>query len=145
MAEPYSISELAREFGVTPRAIRFYEDKGLVSPSRLGQVRQYSERDRIRLRLICQGKRVGFSLADIKEMLDLYDAGDNRTTQLTVSIAKFRNRIEELKQQQVEIEVAIDHLTKACQKAESHLAGRSNTQSPQVVGYGIRPSGVSAN
>ena len=144
MAEPYSISELAREFGITPRAIRFYEDKGLVSPSRLGQVRQYAERDRIRLRLIVQGKRVGFSLADIKEMLDLYDAGDNRTTQLKVSIAKFRNRIEELKQQRVEVEEAIGTLTIACQKAEAHLSERVPEKSPEMIGYGVRPT-VSAS
>ena len=135
----YSISELAREFQITPRAIRFYEDKGLVSPTRLGQVRQFSGRDRVRLALIVSGKKVGFSLADIKEMLDLYDLDDNRLTQLQVSIKKFRQRIEELKQQRIEIEEAIGQLTDACHRAENHLIKAKDKQEMQVVGYGVRP------
>lgn len=139
-SKTYSISELAREFHITPRAIRFYEDKGLVSPTRLGQARRFSARDRIRLALIVNGKKVGFSLADIKEMLDLYDLDDNRATQLKVSIKKFRQRIEELKQQRIEIEDAIEQLNDACQRAEDHLAEVLDKESMQVVGFGVRPS-----
>ena len=78
----YSISELAREFGVTPRALRFYEDKGLLSPDREGLNRVYSNRDRARLKLILSGRKVGFSLNDIREILDLYDLDDNQRAQL---------------------------------------------------------------
>ena len=78
----YTISELAREFQVTPRALRFYEDKGLLSPTRDGLNRVYSTRDRARLKLILQGKRFGFSLEDIRQLLNLYDIGDQQTTQL---------------------------------------------------------------
>ncbi len=73
-AETYSIAELAREFDVTHRAIRFYEDEGLLSPARDGTRRVYSKRDWVRLKLILRGKRLGFSLAEIREMLELYDS-----------------------------------------------------------------------
>ena len=77
----YTISELAREFQVTPRALRFYEDKGLLSPTRDGLNRVYSTRDRARLKLILQGKSVGFSLSDIREILDLYEADETGAVQ----------------------------------------------------------------
>ncbi len=76
--EEFSISEMCAEFGVTARALRFYEDEGLISPRRQGLARIYSHRDRARLAWILRGKRVGFSLADIREMIDLYDVGDDR-------------------------------------------------------------------
>jgi DNA-binding transcriptional MerR regulator len=77
----YSIGDLSREFGVTLRTLRFYEDKGLISPQRRGTTRLYNRRDRARLQLILRGKKVGFSLEDIKEMLDLYDLRDGQVTQ----------------------------------------------------------------
>ena len=80
----YSITDLAAEFGVTARALRFYEDEGLIAPERIGLARVYSKRDRARLAWILRGKRVGFSLAEIREMIDLYDVGDNRHAQRLV-------------------------------------------------------------
>ena len=88
----YTIGELAREFGVTARALRFYEDKGLLDPARDGQNRVYSARDRARLQLIVRGKRVGFSLVEIRQMLDLYDLGDNQRAQIRASYNKFQRR-----------------------------------------------------
>ena len=91
----YTISELAREFQVTPRALRFYEDKGLLSPTRDGLNRVYSTRDRARLKLILQGKSVGFSLSDIREILDLYTLEGHRA-QLKLSLKKSRDQIKNL-------------------------------------------------
>jgi DNA-binding transcriptional MerR regulator len=99
----YSIGDLAQEFRISPRAIRFYEDQGLLAPQRLGGNRVYTHRDHARLVLILRGKRLGFSLSDIKEMLDLYYADPHHQEQLRVSIAKGRRRIAELEGQLVEI------------------------------------------
>ncbi len=75
MERPYSIQQLSREFDLTPRALRFYEDKGLIAPARRGTTRLYSDRDRTRLRLALRGKRLGFSLEECREIIDLYDPG----------------------------------------------------------------------
>ena len=99
----YSIGDLAEEFGVSPRAIRFYEDQGLLAPQRLGHNRVYTQRDRARLVLILRGKRLGFRLGDIRELLDLYDADRHHLTQLRSTLAKGRARIAELEQQHAEI------------------------------------------
>ena len=82
MDKTYGIAELAGEFGVTTRTVRFYEDKGLLSPARDGQRRIYSPRDRVRLRLIMRGKRLGLSLEEIGELIDLYDVDPSEVTQL---------------------------------------------------------------
>jgi DNA-binding transcriptional MerR regulator len=108
--DSYSISDLSEEFGVTARALRFYEDEGLIAPQRIGLARVYSKRDRARLAWILRGKRVGFSLAEIREMIDLYDVGDGRWTQRHVTIEKCRDRIAFLHRQQEDIRATMSEL-----------------------------------
>ncbi len=144
----YTITELSREYSVTPRAIRFYEDKGLLSPGRNGQQRVYAPRDRARLRLIVQGKRVGFSLLEIGEMLDLYDLGDRRETQLRHTREKFQRQIVDLEQQREDLEAALIELKKGIKFVDHRLASLAKDsevdQGVNVVGYGIGPASNAA-
>ena len=125
----YSITDLCREFSVTPRTLRFYEQKGLLSPARRGWTRLFSYRDRARLQLILRGKRVGFALEEIKEMLDLYNLRDGQLTQLRVSSTKFRERLEALRKQRVELEDAISDLEKTITVVDGMLKEREAAES----------------
>lgn len=117
----YSITELAEEFGLTTRAIRFYEDKGLLKPERKGQTRIYHSRDRARLTLIVRGKNVGLALSEIKEILSLYDLQDGCETQNRVAVDKFRKRIAQLHEQRSEIDLQIKTLEESCARLEAQI------------------------
>ena len=106
----HSIGELCDEFGVTARALRFYEDEALISPERRGTQRLYTDRDRARLAWILRGKRVGLSLAEIKELLDLYDIGDGRRTQRLKTVETCQARVDSLKRQRIDIDATIKEL-----------------------------------
>ena len=108
--EQFSISELSQEFDVTTRAIRFYEDEGLLEPHRQGRQRVYSSRDRVRLKLILRGKRLGFSLSEIGDIIDMYDSEPGEVGQLQYFIEKISVRRKTLKQQRDDIEVTLKEL-----------------------------------
>ncbi len=118
----YSIRQLCREFGATARALRFYEDKGLLSPGRKGQTRVYDARDRARLKLILRGRRIGFTLTEIQEMLDLYDRKDGNAHQMAIALRRHRAQIEALKQQREDLDAAIQTAEEACAAMEQRLA-----------------------
>ncbi len=109
-SETYSIADLANEFDLTTRTIRFYEDQGLISPKRKGRTRVYSVRDRIRLKLVLRGKRLGFSLGEIAEIIDLYDTEPGETAQLEFFLNKIAERQSLLKQQKEDIEITLKEL-----------------------------------
>lgn len=124
--DSFSIGDLAREFGVTLRALRFYEDKGLLTPRRVGQSRIYSRRDRARLKLVLMGRKVGFSLLEIRQMLDLYDLRGGKVTQLRVALGKFDRQIGVLEAQRREIDEAVAELKRARALAAELLEGRKS-------------------
>ncbi len=131
----FAIRQLCLEFKVTPRALRFYEDKGLLAPARDGMNRVYNHRDRVRLQLILQGKRVGFSLNEIREILDLYDHNDGGAAQMARSLRKFRERILALRAQREDIDGAIHALEEGCVRLERQLSGLRPDLLPQAADY----------
>ncbi len=111
MAEPtFTISELSREFNVTPRAIRHYETQGLIAPQRLGQNRVYTKRDRTRLKLTLRGKRLGLSLVEIKELIDMYDTATDESSQLVKLLDVLARRRAALEQRREDIEAVLAEL-----------------------------------
>lgn len=117
----YSITDLAEEFQVTSRTIRFYEDKGLITPSREGLTRIYSRSDRARLKLILRGRRLGFSLQDIKKMIDLYDPTENSREQLHFTLQKCCDQLEKLLVQRHDINEAISELEDSISDLKDYL------------------------
>ena len=104
MATTYSISDLARELDITTRAIRFYEEQGMLAPERRGQERVYSAKDKVTLKLILRGKRIGFSLAECRELIELYDPETGSRKQLETFIGKIAERRLQLEQQLLDIQ-----------------------------------------
>lgn len=120
-----TVTELAEAFNVTPRTIRFYETKGLISPQRVGSTRVYTYRDRARLKLILRAKRLGFSLVDIREYLNLYNVDPEQIEQQRLLLTKVSRRIEELEQQQEDLAATLDELRDIEQQALSNIRKRA--------------------
>ncbi|MFK7792395.1 MAG: MerR family DNA-binding transcriptional regulator [Devosiaceae bacterium] len=129
----YSIGELAREYDLTLRTLRFYEDRGLLRPRRVGIQRIYSRRDRARLKLIVMGKKVGFSLQEIGEMLDLYDLKDGQASQLKLARSRFTEQIALLNQQKNDIEQAIGELERTVEVVTGMLKEREQDAGSEPV------------
>lgn len=122
----FSISDLSREFDVTARAIRFYEDKGLIAPMREGQRRIYTPRDRVRLMLILRGKRLGFSLSEIKDILDLYDTDMGESRQLELLLSKIGERRDALVAHRRDIDLTLSELDSLETECRQHLDARED-------------------
>ena len=125
--ETYSISDLAREFDVTPRAIRFYEDQGLLAPQRSGSRRIYAKRDYVRLKLILRGKRLGLSLSEVAAMFDLYDSARDEKPQLEQFLAALAERREQLERQRADIDEMLGEIAVFEAQSRKLLAGRAKS------------------
>lgn len=129
----YTIGDLAREFAITPRTIRYYEEHGILNPRREGRQRVYTRGDRTRLKLALRGKRLGLSLAQIKELLDMYDGMHNSPTQIREFLRVLAERRAALEQQRRDIEAVlaeIDQLEAQCHAALAEEAGREKARQP---------------
>ncbi len=126
MSSTYTISELASEFGVTTRTIRFYEDQGLLSPAREGTNRVFSSRDRVRLKLALRGKRLGFSLAEIRELFELYDVSRDEKKQLEEFLARLDRRRAHLEQQREDIAVMLNEIDFFANQCRQLLKGKGD-------------------
>ncbi|MFA5967837.1 MAG: MerR family DNA-binding transcriptional regulator [Sphingomonas sp.] len=120
------IQEIADELGITPRTLRFYEDRGLIQPLRVGLTRVYTRRDFARMQLILRGKRLGFSLRDVEEFLDLYDADPQHLEQMRALSERVRLRIDELEQQREALDQTITELREIDCQARARIESRSN-------------------
>ncbi|OLS62776.1 MerR family transcriptional regulator [Pseudomonas putida] len=127
-SQTYSISDLSRELDITTRAIRFYEEQGLLSPERRGLERIYSARDKVSLKLILRGKRIGFSLAECRELIELYDPTGGNTKQLNSMLAKIAERRAQLEQQLLDIQQMQLELDTAEERCQQALAATLNKQ-----------------
>ena len=126
----FTISQLSQEFGITTRSIRFYQDQGLLCPERDGQKRIYTARDRTWLKLILRGKRLGLTLAEIRQLLDLYDSSaSNNDQQLLVFIDKIQVRKAALKQQMLDISALQEELDEAEQRCKKALSSHHSLES----------------
>ena len=136
MSDQYSIRDLAREFEITSRTLRFYEEKGLLSPSREGQNRVYSRADRTRLRLILRGKRLGLTLEESADLIGMYDPGTDNQHQLLAVIDKIRESRRRLEQQQLDLEQMLADLAdwEARTKQEVRALADSTRQTDAQVG-----------
>ena len=121
MKQTFSISDLAREFDITPRTIRHYEAEGLITPARDGQRRIYSGRDRVRLALVLRGKRLGFSLAEAKEIIDLYSAPQGEAFQLRTMLEKLDEKREMLEDKRRDLDAAISNMDKYAARCRDRL------------------------
>ncbi|MDX1453004.1 MAG: MerR family DNA-binding transcriptional regulator [Oleiphilaceae bacterium] len=128
MSNTYSISELAKEFDVTTRTIRFYEAEGLLHPTRKGQTRVYSDKDRVHLKLILRGKRLGFSLAESKELIELYTPGTANEKQLLRFLEKIQERRQHLAQQLEDIRIMQHELDEAEARCQDVLKQQAPTK-----------------
>lgn len=131
----WTIRQLCREFAVTPRALRFYEDKGLLEPARAGLNRVYSGRERARLTLILRGRRVGLSLAEIGELLSLYDREDGGAAQMAASLPRFRAQAAALRAQRDDLDSAIEQLDEGCAWLEERLKAVAPDRLPRAQDY----------
>ncbi|MER8372253.1 MerR family DNA-binding transcriptional regulator [Mesorhizobium sp. M1406] len=122
------IGEMAKKYGVTLRTLRFYEDKGLLNPRRDGSTRLYTRRDKARLKLILLGRKVGFSLRDVKQMMDLYDPTGSNTKQLRLALDKSEKQLARLQKQRALIDDAINELSGSMSAVRRMLAERSALQ-----------------
>jgi DNA-binding transcriptional MerR regulator len=120
---------MSKEFGVTLRTLRFYEDKGLLHPKREGSARLYTRRDRARLKLILLGRKVGFSLRDVKQMIDLYDPSGSNAKQYKLTLEKSEKQLARLQKQRALIDEAIDELSGTMALVRQMLAQRALAQS----------------
>jgi DNA-binding transcriptional MerR regulator len=124
----FSIAELAEEFDITPRAIRFYEDVGLLEPSRAGRNRVYSQRDRTRLKLTLRGKRLGLSLQEIKQLVDMYDSPSDTRQQLNAFLAVLAEHRRLLEQQREDLEITLAEITQHEQRCRDLLGGKTRAR-----------------
>ena len=135
MTASYSITDLAQEFGITTRTIRHYENEGLLNPQRRGLVRIFSTRDRVRLKLALRGKRLGFSLQEIKELFDLYDLSKDERHQLEAFLTKLEKRKALLEQQRQDVEVMlqeVEFFAAQCRRLLADPTGREAGRLPEV-------------
>ena len=124
----FAISDLAREFDITPRTIRFWEDQGILAPSREGNKRVFARRDRARLKMALRGKRLGLSLAEIKDLIGMYNSTEDETPQLTECLRVMSKRREALQQQREDIEAMLAEIAQFEQQCRQELARRETPQ-----------------